>query len=116
MRVGSAWGFSLTYAAPAFLAGAVLTHGCLHAPAHTLHLPRARGHLGHLSSEQPAVCTGSPPAGSPLPVAAGLLLACSTAIFAPGPRQEAAVSMRTSLLRLLPMQQSLPSGCGLAME
>lgn len=54
--------------------GAVLTHGCLHAPAHALHLPRARGHLGHLLSEQPAVCTGSPPAGFPLPVAARLLL------------------------------------------
>jgi hypothetical protein len=112
--VGGAWGVSLTCASPASVSGAVLTHGCLHAHAHTLHLPRARGHLGYLLSEQPAIGTGSPPAGFPLPVAARLLLACSAAIFATGPRQEAAVSMRISLLSHLPVQPSLAFEGGLA--
>lgn len=108
MAVGGGLSADLACAPPVSLPGAVLTHGCLHAPAHTLHLPCARGHLDLLLSEQHAVCTGPAPAGIPLPVAACLLHA-STAFGTPGPKQEAAVSVCTSLQGTLPVQQALAS-------
>lgn len=79
----------LTFNLPVWPPGAVLTHGCLHAPAYTLHLPCARGHLGLLLHMQPVVCTGPPPVGLSLPIVACLLPA--SAPQSPSPQQKAAL-------------------------
>lgn len=79
----------LTSNLPVWPPGAVLTHGCLRAPAHTLHLPCARGCLDLLLHMQPAVCTGPPPAGLSLPAVALLLPA--PAPQPPSPPRKAAL-------------------------
>lgn len=79
----------LTFFLPVWPSGTVLTHGCLHAPAHTLHLPCAGGCLGQLLRVQHAVCPGPSPAGLPLPAVASLLPAPASRL--PRPPREAAL-------------------------